>query len=548
MTVNAMTLARRTAKAAVLPIGLLARRSPEDVVILLYHRLGSDRREVHLPPAEFERQLADLVERERVLAPDDALMGASAGGVLVTFDDGYRDFHEQALPLLEKYRVPAVLYLATGLVVDDGSEGRRSGDGLTWSQVQEALDSGLVTVGAHTHGHVDLARVPAEVAEDEVRQSKELIEERLGIACRHFSYPYAVSSPAAERVVRDLFDTAARDAWRTNRPGRVDRYRWGRTPVLRSDGRAFFRAKVKGRLDGEALVYRVLGRGPWRRARGAASARTFGAAERSLERLAAVAERAPRDPTVLGEAARKVRSRATTRPHQRRRAIYPARAQRPEAALAGVLRASEAAVRRELGRASLLALINELGEYERPDATEGILGPAYLEIHYCLVRMMRPRAVVETGVGHGYSTAVLLHGLEENDFGMLRSVDFPALRRGADRYIGAAIPPRLRSSSRWSLTIAPDRRALPEVIAEVGTVDLAFYDSDKSYDGMMRSWSLLWEALRPGGVLVADDVEAHDAFLDLTSERSLSGAVVRKPRTGIYAGPDEHYVGIVAKP
>ena len=262
-----VTLARRGAKAAVLPIGLTARRRPGDVVILLYHRLGGDEREVHLPPAEFERQLAELVEREHVLSPDDALMGTSAGGVLVTFDDGYRDFHEHALPLLEKYRVPAVLYLATGLVADDRAGARPAADRLAWSHVQEALDTGLVTLGAHTHGHVDLSRASERLAEDEIRQSKELIEERLGIACRHFAYPFAVSSPAAERIVRDLFDSAARHAWRTNRSDRIDRYGWGRTPVLRSDGQMFFRAKVRGRLDGEALVYRALKRGPWRRVR-----------------------------------------------------------------------------------------------------------------------------------------------------------------------------------------------------------------------------------------------------------------------------------------
>ena len=45
----------------------------------------------------------------------------------------------------------------------------------------------------------------------------------------------------------------------------MDPWRLGRTPVLASDGLTFFRAKVQGRLDGEALAYRLLGRGPWRR-------------------------------------------------------------------------------------------------------------------------------------------------------------------------------------------------------------------------------------------------------------------------------------------
>jgi peptidoglycan/xylan/chitin deacetylase (PgdA/CDA1 family) len=119
-------------------------------------------------------------------------------------------------------------------------------------------------VGSHTHGHADLSRATEGQAEDEMRRSRDLVEDHLGRACRHFAYPRAVGSPAADRAARRTFDTAALDAWRTNRRGYIDQYRLGRTPILRSDSWAFFRAKVAGMLDGEALVYRALRRGPWR--------------------------------------------------------------------------------------------------------------------------------------------------------------------------------------------------------------------------------------------------------------------------------------------
>jgi hypothetical protein len=97
-----------------------------------------------------------------------------------------------------------------------------------------------------------------------MRRSKELIEERIGEPCRHFSYPWGVASDGADREARGLFDTAVL-SWGTNRASNVDRYRLGRLPVLRSDGRRFFRAKVTGMLDREAWAYRAAGRGPWRR-------------------------------------------------------------------------------------------------------------------------------------------------------------------------------------------------------------------------------------------------------------------------------------------
>jgi hypothetical protein len=136
---------------------------------------------------------------------------------------------------------------------------------LSWSQLEEAVSTGLVTVGAHTHTHANLSGAGEPVCEEEMGRSKELIEDRLTRPCRHFAYPWAVSSPIADRVVRRLFDSAAVGAWRTNRRGRLDPYRLGRTPILRSDGRMLFRAKVRGLLDGEALFYRAMRRGPWSR-------------------------------------------------------------------------------------------------------------------------------------------------------------------------------------------------------------------------------------------------------------------------------------------
>lgn len=248
----------------VTPLGSAGRRRPGDFVVLLYHRVGAAGSEIELPVDVFERQLRDLVANERVTTLDDALTGANGGGVVVTFDDGYRDFHEVVLPLLVKHGVPALLYLATGLVANGA--GTPSRDALTWTQLREAADTGLVVVGSHTHGHADLSKTTAAQAEDEMRRSKHLIEDRLGMACEHFAYPWAVGSAAADRSARRLFRTAALDAWRTNRAGRVDPHRLGRVPILRSDGRFFFRRKVRGQLDSEALLYRALGRGPWGRA------------------------------------------------------------------------------------------------------------------------------------------------------------------------------------------------------------------------------------------------------------------------------------------
>ncbi|MGH2697719.1 MAG: polysaccharide deacetylase family protein [Actinomycetota bacterium] len=252
-------LGRKAAKSTVLPWGLIRRRRNDDVVILLYHRVGSGEREIDLPVDAFARQLELLAAHGDLLTLDQALEGRS-GGVVLTFDDGFIDFHQHVLPLLVRHSAPALLYLATGLVAN----GKRDADSLTWDQLSEATSTGLVTIGAHTHSHADLSTVSEAVAADEMIRCKELIEDRLGTQCAHFSYPWSYCSAGADRAARRLFYSAAL-LWGTNRGGKTNRYRLGRTPVLRSDGPLLFRAKTLGMLDGEAQIYKLLRRGPWKR-------------------------------------------------------------------------------------------------------------------------------------------------------------------------------------------------------------------------------------------------------------------------------------------
>jgi len=251
---NATTVARRMVKAAALPVGAVRPMRAGDLSILLYHRVGDGPGEIEMPPPLFEQQLAALADDGGARTLEDGLV---MGGVVLTFDDGTPDFHGTVLPLLVRHRLPALLYLATGQI--DTGPGT-----LTWSQLKEAMATGLVTAGAHTHGHVDLSKATAQEADDEMRRSKDLVEDHLGTPCGHFAFPWAVGSDAAQGVARALFETSALDAWRTNRRATLDPHRLGRTPVLRSDGVVFFRAKAKGRLDTEGLAYRAARRGPWR--------------------------------------------------------------------------------------------------------------------------------------------------------------------------------------------------------------------------------------------------------------------------------------------
>nr|MBA3327556.1 class I SAM-dependent methyltransferase [Solirubrobacterales bacterium] len=86
------------------------------------------------------------------------------------------------------------------------------------------------------------------------------------------------------------------------------------------------------------------------------------------------------------------------------------------------------------------------------------------------------------------------------------------------------IPYELRGA--WTLIRRPDRPGLVDAIRSTPTLDLVRYDSDKSYAGQSWAFELIWAALRPGGVLVADDIGYQAAFRDFASRLHLDPLLV----------------------
>ncbi len=272
-----------------------------------------------------------------------------------------------------------------------------------------------------------------------------------------------------------------------------------------------------------------------------------------MRRLAAqgvaVLERVFRDPSLFPEVWWKSVSRFTIGRHQKRIATYPALASPPANGVSELVNLAPADVQNHMEGTSLRQLLVELEAYSIPARASELGGAAFLEACYALVRLLRPNVVLETGVAHGYSTAAILQALEDNGYGRLYSVDLPMFRPGVVSYTGGAIPERLKRSGRWQILLGPDRRVLPRLLERIGTTDLFFYDSDKSYEGMLHTWRLAWPHLRRGGVLVVDDVQAHDAFLDFAHAEGLAPLIVPKPtRRGVYRWDKVYYVGLLRKP
>src|SRR5690606_3285080 len=125
--------------------------------------------------------------------------------------------------------------------------------------------------------------------------------------------------------------------------------------------------------------------------------------------------------------------------------------------------------------------------------------------------------------------------------GWLISTDVPYVGRHNEPYVGCVVPEHLRS--KWTLIRRPDRDALPGARTRVGTIDLCHYDSDKSYDGRAWAYRLLWQHLRPGGILISDDVQDNRAFRDFVEEVGIQPVVVARQASSTIA-----FSGAVMKP
>jgi len=135
---------------------------------------------------------------------------------------------------------------------------------------------------------------------------------------------------------------------------------------------------------------------------------------------------------------------------------------------------------------------------------------------FAVCRATRPTTVVETGVAYGLTSAFILAALEMNGHGHLHSVDRPPWMPDAEDFVGAAVPERLKD--RWTVHRGSSKRVLPELLSELGKVDVFVRDSLYTYRTVKRELRAVEPSLSPGAVVMADDLIASAAFRDWANE------------------------------
>ncbi len=137
---------------------------------------------------------------------------------------------------------------------------------------------------------------------------------------------------------------------------------------------------------------------------------------------------------------------------------------------------------------------------------------------WCLVRHLRPDIVVETGVAHGVTSRLILEALALNGNGNLWSIDLPPYNPHTRKKFEIAVDEE-RLRDRWAYISGTSRRRLPSLLAQLRRVDLFVHDSMYSRRNVNFELELAWKHLRPGGVIVWDDIDVNPAFKTFTDSR-----------------------------
>ena len=166
------------------------------VPILMYHYISVPppdadkyRLDLSVTPAAFEAQMAYLAAQGyhpiRVSDLSDHLLNGTPlppKPIVLTFDDGYLDNYENALPILEKYKFTGTFFIITQFVDE-----KRPGY-MNWDQVEQLAIDGM-EIGSHTLDHIGLRGKSRAIQTTEIVGSKAMIEDRIGTPVKSFCYP-----------------------------------------------------------------------------------------------------------------------------------------------------------------------------------------------------------------------------------------------------------------------------------------------------------------------------------------------------------------------
>jgi peptidoglycan/xylan/chitin deacetylase (PgdA/CDA1 family) len=192
--------------------------------ILMYHHVNDDTGTRYSIQVESFRKQMEMLKQEgyetvTVSQVADAIRGEGnlpSRPVAITFDDGYLDTYENAFPILQELGFTATVYIITGTLGTKKSYGYMQVDAL------KTLSDAGWEIGSHGVTHTDLNKTKLG-AGNEMKQSKEDLETKLGIKVRSFSYPFGIANQSLKDLAVEMgYDSGVGiDILNTHGPSRL---------------------------------------------------------------------------------------------------------------------------------------------------------------------------------------------------------------------------------------------------------------------------------------------------------------------------------------
>jgi peptidoglycan/xylan/chitin deacetylase (PgdA/CDA1 family) len=178
--------------------------------ILTYHSLDDSGSVISTPVETFRTQMRSLVERGIPVSPLEEV-AAGKPAVALTFDDGYANFAESALPVLEKFSLPATVFVVSGRCGEwsdwHGLPGIPHLRLMDWAALC-SLPGRLVSLGSHTVTHPDLTHLDPTRVRAELVESRNEIEQRSGRPAPSLAYPYGSVNEPVRTAARSSYGLA----------------------------------------------------------------------------------------------------------------------------------------------------------------------------------------------------------------------------------------------------------------------------------------------------------------------------------------------------
>lgn len=251
---------RRIFSLVFLPFAALREYFFPCIRILMYHRverlLAYD--QLTVDPERFAAQMAYLSKHCRVITLSQAVTELQCrdyrqSGVVITFDDGYRDNLIHALPILKRYCLPATIFVTVEFCAQIRQHPRypvsSSRLHLDWKEVYSLADELNITIGSHTLTHPYLPRLSYAEAQHEITTSRKQIATEINRSVDFFCYPSGDLNQREIELVRDAgYFGAVTVAPGCNRPG-ISLHELRRTEITDKDHLVDFFAKLHGAYD-----------------------------------------------------------------------------------------------------------------------------------------------------------------------------------------------------------------------------------------------------------------------------------------------------------